>query len=467
MAPRSLYAIAVAMLALAACSDREPDSTTGPQFAPATTDVCGFSNSLISDYFPSSHQGKIVTLKQSMASAGHGTPDARTFGFEIMDSIGAVSRSFSVDPAVGAQLTVALIGCMFTQTFDYPTDAISDFTKALNKADGGAYYVRGGGSGGEDVAGRSEAVLGTSYLLLDTVNLSGIEPSSGSWTNMLKVVAGRPATNDLSEGRALIYGYLVPDPDRLLYDWATVPSALTFGPPAVVAVCDNDDGPAAMVQQLDIGVLAYAETGICDDTQSLTSVEAGWGPRALATRLSRMIVGAFAPEPLQATVLASRTGGTTTTVPKSKFGKRTVSSLTLVWKNQPPPTIKGTDNPLTTALENAFPVKFAVATEAGDPIAGTCAYLSGANNNGTATMLTKQEPRQHASCTAPPNGDASALSVLLTTETISGKTASVADFGQVGVTKTGGIIFTGIADVIGRAGLGSIQSKSNVKPAGK
>jgi hypothetical protein len=82
-------------------------------------------------------------------------------------------------------------------------------------------------------------------------------------------------------------------------------------------------------------------------------------------------------------------------------------------------------------------------------------------------MLTKQEPRQHASCTAPPNGDASALSVLLTTETISGKTASVADFGQVGVTKTGGIIFTGIADVIGRAGLGSIQSKSNVKPAGK
>ena len=454
MAPRSLYAIAVAMLALAACSDREPGSTTGPQFAPATTDVCGFSNSLISNYFPSSHQGKIVTLKQSMASAGHGTPDARTFGFEIMDSIGAVSRSFSVDPAAGAQLTVALIGCMFTQTFDYPTDAISDFTKALNKADGGAYYVRGGGSGGEDVAGRSEAVLGTSYPLLDTVNLSGIEPSSGSWTNMLKVVAGRPATNDLSEGRALIYGYLVPDPDRLLYDWATVPSALTFGPPAVVAVCDNDDGPAAMVQQLDIGVLAYAETGICDDTQSLTSVEAGWGPRALATRLSRMIVGALAPEPLQATVLASRTGGTTTTVPKSKFGKRTVSTLTLAWKDQPPAVINGTDP------KKKVPISFTVSAS-GSPIAGTCAYLAGSNNNGTPTMLVG--PRNSA-CTNPPNGDASALSVLVQPYSA---TASLADFGLVGVTKTGGILFSGTADVLNRVGFGSISFKSNVKPLGK
>jgi hypothetical protein len=46
-------------------------------------------------------------------------------------------------------------------------------------------------------------------------------------------------------------------------------------------------------------------------------------------------------------------------------------------------------------------------------------------------------------------------------------TASLADFGQVGVTKVGGINFTGTAEVLGRDGFGFIVSKSNVKPAGK
>jgi len=459
MAPRSLYAIAVAMLALAACSDREPGSTTGPQFAPgATTDVCGFSNSLISDYFPSSHQGKIVTLKQSMASAGHGTPNARTFGFEIMDSIGAVSRTSSVDPAAGAQLTIALIACMFDEasSFTYPENsALSAFTAALNSAAGGAYYVRGGG--------REGTVLGTSHPLGGAaVNLSGVEPLSGNWTDMSKLVDG----DNLSEGRALIYGYSVPNSPTLVYDWATVPSALTFNPAVVVAVCDNDLSQTGMVHEEDIGVLAYAETGMCDeDIQSLTQMDAGWGPRALASRLGRMLVSAVTPEPLQATVLLTKGGGTTTTVPKSKFGRRTVSTLTLAWKDQPPAVIKGTDNPLTQNQENAFPVSFTVATEAGDPIAGTCGYLTGTNNNGTPTMLTGPRDQEH--CTTPPNGDASALSVLLTTQTIGGKIVSVANFGQVGVTKTGGIIFSGVADVIGRDGLGSILFKSNVKPLGK
>jgi hypothetical protein len=461
MAPRSLYAVAVAMLALTACSDREPGSTTGPQFAPgATTDVCGFSNSLISDYFPSSRQGRIVTLKQSMASAGHGTPNARTFGFEIMDSIGSLSRSVSVDPAAGAQLTIALIACMFDEasSFTYPEDdSLAAFTAALNSPAGGAYYVRGGG--------REGTVLGTSHPLGGpAVNLSGVEPLSGNWTDMVKLVDG----DNLSEGRALIYGYSVPEQSALVYDWATVPSALTFDPAVVIAVCDNDLSQTGMVHEEDIGVLAYVDTGMCDeDTQSLTKMNAGWGPRALASRLGRMLLGAVAPEPLQATVLLAKGGGTTITVPKSKFRRRTVKTLTLAWVQgkTPPAVIKGTDNPLTQSQENAFPVSFTVATEAGDPIAGTCGYLTGTNNNGTPTMLTGPRDQEH--CTTPPNGDAGALSVLLTTETIGGKTVSVANFGQVAVTKTGGIIFSGVADVIGRDGLGSILLKSNVKPAGK
>jgi hypothetical protein len=246
----------------------------------------------------------------------------------------------------------------------------------------------------------------------------------------------------------------VPDTERLVYDWATVPSALTFAPAAVVAVCDNDDGGTAMVEQLDIGVLAYVETSICDETQSLTSADAGWGQGGFATRLSRMFVAALTPEPLQAAVLVTRTGGTTTSVPKSKFGKRTVSTLTLAWVNTPPLVVKGTDP--TTKV----PISFTVSAS-GSPIAGTCAYLAGSNNNGTPTMLIG--PRNSA-CTNPPNGDATALSVLVQPYSA---TASLADFGQVGVTKTGGILFNGTADVLNRDGFGSIFIKSNVKPAGK
>ncbi|HJR17313.1 MAG TPA: hypothetical protein VJ808_10710, partial [Gemmatimonadales bacterium] len=205
MAPRWLYpAAAAATLALAACSEREPDSTTGPQFAPGRPDACGFSNELISDYFPSSHTGIITNLKTSMANAGQGTTNARTFGFEIMDSIGSLSRTAAtVDPSAGAALTNALIGCMFTQTFTYPTNAASPFAAALSNADGGAYYVRGGGSGGVDVEGRKKTVLGRTKSLSGVeTNLSGIDTTSASWTTTL-------STNGLSEGRALIYGYPV------------------------------------------------------------------------------------------------------------------------------------------------------------------------------------------------------------------------------------------------------------------
>jgi hypothetical protein len=448
---RSLYLVAAtATLGLAACSDREPESTTGPQFAPGgSTDPCGFSNSLITNYFPSSRQAPILSLKQSMGNAGTGTGNARTFGFQIMDSIGSVSRNFVVTPAAGAQLTIAVIGCMFNNaTFTYPTNALSDFTAALTNADGGAYYVRGGGPAGTDVAGRSATILGrTDPPVGEDVNLSGMKPSSGSWTTML-------AGNSAGEGRALIYGYAVTT-DPILYEWATVPSALTFSPSLVLSVCDNDLSGTAMVNEEAVGVLAYFSTTLCDETQSLTHIQRGWGPKALAARLGRVLVSALAPKPLQATVLRTGTGGTTTTLPKSKIGKQSVSTLTLAWKDQPPAVIKGPDlgtNPVTKV-----PISFTVSAS-GNPIFGTCAYLAGSNNNGTPTKLTGP---QNAACTNPPNGDTNALSVLLTAHTA---TASLADFGRVGVTKTGGILFVGAADVLNRDGSGSISIKSNVKP---
>ena len=453
MSRRSWYAVAAAAsVALAACSERDPDSTTGPQFA--NTDPCGFSNSLVTGYFPSSRHSSILSLKQSMANAGHGTTNARTSGFQIMDSIGSVSRKFAVSPAAGAQLTVAVIGCMFdnASTFTYPTDAVSDFTAALNNVDGGAYYVRGGGTDGVDNPGRSATVLGrvTPPGGADG-NLSGIKPFSGSWTNML------PGTGQ--ERRTLIYGYPV-TLSPLVFEWATVPSALTFSTPAVVSVCDNDASGTAMVHEDAIGVLAYVNTGICDEPfQSVTLIDRGWGPRALASRLSRVLVSALSPTPLQATAVLTGTGGKTSTIPKSKFGKQLVGTLFLDWQAKPPATING------TAPGTTNPVRVTVSTSStsGSAIVGACAYLTGTNNNGTPTQITSTATPDPA-CTNPPAGSQGAIRVQV--QSIPGNTAaSLADFGLVGVTKTGGIAFTVTVDVLGRDGAGSIFTKSNVKPA--
>ena len=101
MARCSLFAFAAAAtLVLAACTEREPESTTGPEFAPGT-DPCGFSNSLVSGYFPGSRQSYMLTVKSSMASSVQAS-QKRTFGFELMDSIGSVSRNtaFSTDPGI-------------------------------------------------------------------------------------------------------------------------------------------------------------------------------------------------------------------------------------------------------------------------------------------------------------------------------------------------------------------------------
>jgi hypothetical protein len=336
-------------------------------------------------------------------------------------------------------------------TFTYPhqTDPVSDFTAALANVTGGAYYVRGGGTGGVDGSGRSATVLGR----IDPPggvdgNLSGIAPSSGSWTTML---SGSTA----SEGRALIYGYPV-TLDPLLFEWASVPSALTFSPSAVVSVCDNDGSGSAMVHEEAVGVLAYVNTGICDTpTQSVTMIEPGWGPKALADRLGRVLVSALAPEPLQATAVRTGSTGTTTTLPKSKFGKQSVTTLTLDWQHKPPANING------TAPGTTNPVSVTVSAS-GSAIAGACAYLTGANNNGTPTLITTTQPQDPA-CNNPPRGNQAAHGVQV--QAIPGNTAaSLADFGLVGVTKTGGILFTVTIDVLGRDGAGSIFTKSNVRP---
>ncbi len=433
MARSSLFLFAAAAtLVLAACTEHEPESTTGPEFA-STSTACGFSNSLVTGYFPGSRQSYMLTVKSSMASSATDSLK-RIYGFQLMDSIGSVSRNtaFSVSPAAGAQLTVAIIGCIFPgNSFTYPTstDGLSDFTKALNSASGGAYYVRGGG-----VPGRSTTILGTTGGV--TGNLSGIAPSTGStsanWTSML---SGNGTS--VSQG-VLFYGYdaspigALPQ-DPVLYEWATVPSGLTYTPAAVVSVCDANPANAVLHEE-DVGVLFFVNSTICDTPQSMAMIE-GWGPKALATRLGRVLADALSPTPLLATTLITSGGGKTSTLPKSKFGKKSLTAVNNDWKDSPAfpsttwnGTSSGQARPVSayvsaTADGNSEPVRF-------------CAYLTGANNNGTPTALKNNLPLA-PECPAPLNG----LSVVTKPDEVD-NTRAVADFGNVWVTKTGTITIT-------------------------
>src|SRR5262249_16325225 len=139
--------------------------------------------------------------------------------------------------------------------------------------------------------------------------------------------------------------------------------------------------------------------------QSQTMIDPGWGPKALFARLSHAFVSAFAPQPLNAFAVATSTGGKTSTLPKSKVGKLDVSTLTVLWTNQPPPVVNG------TAPGTTFHASVTVSAS-GNSIAGTCVYLTGTANNGTPTKLTG--PQDNVNCTNPPNGDTGALSIFLT-----------------------------------------------------
>jgi hypothetical protein len=441
MARSSLFAVAAAAtLVLAACSEREPESTTGPDFA-AGTDPCGFSNSLVTGYFPSSRQSYMLSVKSSMASSAEDS-QKRTYGFELMDSIGSVSRNtaFSTSPTAGAELTVAIIGCIFPgNSFTYPTstNGLSDFTRALNSAAGGAYFVRGGGS---SFSGRGATILGTTGGV--TGNLSGIAPSTGSssanWTTML---AGNSSAAKPVDQGVLFYGYnaAAAPTDPVLYEWATVPSELTFTPAAIVSVCDaNPANP--VVHEEAVGVLFFVTSNICDTPQSLTMNE-GWGPRALAARLGRVLADALSPTPLLATTMITAGGGKTSQLPKSKFGKKSLNAVTSTWKQSP---LDPGSTWYGTSINQARPVSaYVSATADGHPEAVRfCAYLTGANNNGTPTALNNDLPLT-PECPAPPK----ALSVLTKPVLIQGtnevdNTQALADFGNVWVTKTGTITIT-------------------------
>ncbi len=455
MGTRRVVSALLAALAMAACNEQqESQSVTGPSLAPPVDPaLCAPTslNSQISAYFPSSSGNPIKDLKDAMLAAAAGSPDRLNDGFQILQQIGSLSRNQTVDAVAGSALAQGIIKCMFdAKSFSpaFPSDPIYNFAPALDASAGGAFYVRGPGTS----TGPVQGAIG-----IDTDNpeiLSGVAPLAGfTWTQVL-------SGTTVSGGKALIYGYRVSgypvNNDPFVYEWATIPPALTFTPGANVALC-NDDASNLMVQESNIGVLGFQPAdAICAAPYSLAIRDTGWGPRALAARLARVMVNALQPAPLQATTLKSGTGSGPTTI-KSKFSKVPVGTVILKYTTKPPSVIK-LGQTVTVEVRATTPINNVLTG-----VNGVCVYIVGANNNGQGTALVGSHDTR---CQAIAN------TVDDYTES-KNLQAGFAAFSYV-VTKTGGLSQTATASddpsnpigAVGRNGqtFTTDQVKSNVKP---
>ena len=463
MGTRSVVACLALAAALGACSEQqEPESVAGPSLAgrPSSDQACDPNglNSLISGYFPGNSGSAAKSAKDQMLAATTRN-DTLNAGFVVLKEIGTLSRGQAVDTVAGSNLAQGIIKCMYDVTTfvpRFPTDAIYNFAPALSANNGGAFYTRGSGAG----AGAEAIVHGAVNVRTSAPNiLSGVNPLTGTWASAL---SGSPA------GKALIYGYRVSgypliNNDPFVYEWATIPPATQFANGAVVGLCDDANPSTAMVHESNIGVLAYqSAAAICDpvDGYSVAIKETGWGPRALAARLARVVVDAIQPQALQATALGkSGTGGTATTF-KSKFKKKTVESVTLAFAPDPPATLNVKKMP--------YLVRVRVTSDIDEPTKGTngvCVYLTGSTNNGTNTALGGNHECQNET-----PGGVSAITKSIVVDGV--LTAGYAEF-NLSVTKTGGLTITassldatGTTGVVGRDGqtfIGDV-ARTNVKP---
>jgi hypothetical protein len=444
---------------MVACGEQQPEGMAGPSLAggkPVDLAACDPNslNSLITGYFPGNTSSPIKTLKDQLIAAGPNSNDGLAAGYSILQEIGALSRNQTVDGVAGSALAQGIIKCMFTAgTFPaFPDSSIYNFAPALDADAGGAFYVRGG-------SGAETPVHGAVNIHTDTPNiLSGVTPLTGTWATAL---VGSPGS------KALIYGYRIsgyPEPnttDPFVYEWATIPPATQFANGAVVALCDDANPSTAMVNESNIGVLAYQSAGpICDpaDGYSVAIKETGWGPRALAARLARVVVDALQPSPLQAAALGkSGTGGTATTF-KSQFKKKTVTAVALDFTNTLKSTIRLSDSPTLEVR--------ATVDNGSTGVNGVCVYLVGSNNNGTNTALSGTEDPRCAHIDKTVNG-------YTESKLVGGELqAGYASF-TFSVTKTGALTVTATASddegkfgAVGRDGqtFGTDQVRTNVKP---
>jgi hypothetical protein len=460
------WAVVLAVsLAIGAC-EQQPQAPLGPDFATTakpTTGPCDFGviKSLITTYFASQDQTLTQGLKDEMqtASLASNTAVTRERGFDILREVARVTNlnTRQGTAADGAKLTNAVLLCMelgYTTSTVPPVDSLA---KALTPTTGGAYYVRGGlGDGATHAADATSelvAATGTAGSASGWMRLSVLAPASGfTWRNT--AVAPDPRNGILDE-RVLVYGYKVTDGQ----EWAVIRSDATFNPYAVVTLCNAGDDETLMIEESNVGVLAFnAEEANCDlTTKNLSVRRSGSGAFALLDRLTHFAITMIRPSTLSATALATAKSGTgTVTGAKSKFVHRLVPTGALDWSVKPAATIR---------LLKPTVIEVRVTTDnSATGVNGTCVTFQGFNNNGQKTSLSGPGSTK-ATCNADFPNDPS---ILTTFKTIG--TESKAGYAQVIIvpTKAGTLTITGTAGqtIQLRAGVitGTPTVKVNVKP---
>ena len=423
------------VLAVAGCSDDKEQNPSAPELkvTPTPFPGCDFSvvKSLITSYFVPPSQQTAQGYESVMETASDALV-RRDYGFRIMDLIGQASRSASAgSTTTGSSLTKALTKCMFdTSQPAHPEYASLDaiaFDKALSPANGGVYYVVGDGydfstttdfpnvlkgtvSGTYSGNGNYKVSGGTRKSAVGPATLSGFDYVLGnSWKTVL-------SGNSYEGGRALVYGYQSSTgTDPLAYEWATIDPLTTFDPYALVSICEGT-ATTLMVHETGVGVLAFSTADLCNSSDA-TGTATGF---------------------------------------RSQFSNKDATTLNLSYKVPPP-------NPWKLSAQPK-PISVYVSVAEGTNtfgVLGVCMYLTGTNNNGQFLDFTASPgPKHDPACTAPPV----AAPYLSVKTKASSEAQTLADFGLVGISKTGTLTLTVTADVIDRTGSGVLVSKISVKP---
>jgi hypothetical protein len=421
------------LLALAACSEPEQQTATGPEFRrspPPPSTACDFGavKDLVNSYFSPPAKQTAQDLQSQMETAGKQTASAVTNGFAILDLIGKTSRSDAPpSPVVGSNLTKAVIKCMFDASQSEYTDLVNGggldavrFDNALSASTGGVYYVVGQGYDTPGVPGTLKGA--TSPALID--RLSAVAPgpatfsatdtttfTTGNWTDAL-------AGNTLNHqgGRALFYGYPVTT-NPIVFEWATITPSTTFSPYAIVSICDGLTDKNLMVHESNLGVLAFSRANLCERPDATAITKSGF---------------------------------------RSEFKDAAITNVTVAWLKGSAPPGRVKMNTDFTAVARVTSKVEVDGTLQDQGVNGVCLTLTGSNNNGQGTFLVGPE-----ACGKHTEGDSEVSAVTDTGP----DGAGYATF-TLHVTDTGNLFLTLTGDVVDREGQtsNSVVTKTNVVP---
>ena len=328
-----VVAAAAVGIALTACSDSRDSSPTSPDLKPSpsgfTCDNFSTAISLARSYFAQPTQNSVVAILNDAAASTVAAYRTQK-GLDVFDTVAtqnALRIAGSANTIVGttqegSDLLNAIGACS-----QLGQNAKIDYTSALGPT--GAFAVRGGSS--------------TPVRSYD--DFSGVAPPSGTtWSAWLGLpsVGNDPPSKDLPDARAAVYGAPFDVTSDLSaetevgtrgFDWNTLPVAPNFplNGDGFLAICVGSLDPGNRIQNNHVqgttptpGVLGTSNSspfsldcsGFTDDGQ------------ILASGLLHRIIDVFAPRPLYAAALATRTIGTPGGFSKNFVVNPTAISLT-------------------------------------------------------------------------------------------------------------------------------------------